>query len=583
MSVIVMICFARSGGTVLNQCLGSLPNVVMLSEVNPLGGGWGKEGAESFTTPKAQARRWYGIELRSDDFAEGILELEEICEKSGRHLIIRDWTYVNFMPNEKNNREPPGRFLILEALEGRCKTIPFAFVRDSIDAWTSSGYPKADDYFVPYLRYVRALREKGMPVYKYEDFCRDPSMVIRDICEYSGLEFSDSYMNYASFTNVNGDVQLADPSRGVRQRKIKMLSRRQIPGEKVVAVDHSNEMVEANTLLDYPSSYWKVPHSDPPLVSVLLPVYNGVPYLEEAVRSVLAQTYDNFELIIVDDGSTDESGSVIGKFKDPRIRSYEQENQGLAATLNRAIKLARGKYLARQDQDDISFPLRFEKQVTFLETYPDYGMVGTWSAIRDGDKEAQRKHKHPEEGLILKFWLLFNNPFVHSSVMIRKEALEKVGLYSTDKSRQPPEDYELWSRIAREFEVANIPEVLHIYREVPRSMSRSGRDPFLEKVVKISAENLAWATGRSSSERSITDLAAITHGAYRMVRSKPDFQEISSILFEAADRLSDSLGVQRGRLRTLAQQRLNDAKYRYKYGFMNVILRRIAKRFGGLT
>ena len=107
MAVIVMICYARSGGTVLNKCLGSLPNVVMLSEVSPIGGGWGKEGPDSFTTVKEQAKNWYQIELSSDDFVENIVELEKFCNDNKLYLVVRDWSFINFMPHEYNNFNPP--------------------------------------------------------------------------------------------------------------------------------------------------------------------------------------------------------------------------------------------------------------------------------------------------------------------------------------------------------------------------------------------------------------------------------------------------------------------------------------------
>lgn len=280
-----------------------------------------------------------------------------------------------------------------------------------------------------------------------------------------------------------------------------------------------------------------------PSVSVLFPVYNGAPYLKDAINSILNQSFDDFELIIIDDGSKDGSASIVQQFDDPRIRFFAQENIGLAATLNRTIKLSRGKYLARQDQDDLSLPKRFEKQVAFLETHQDHGMVGTWAEIWEGSNRTQRAHKHPTDSMFLKFELLFDNPFVHSSVMLRKTVFDKVGLYSTDKSRQPPEDYELWSRVARQFEVANIPEFLHIYREVPTSMSRNGINPFLDRVINISAENLAFAAGMNHTDQidgMTIDLAALSHGAYHRVSPKPSLKDISAILIEAADGLENS-------------------------------------------
>lgn len=303
--------------------------------------------------------------------------------------------------------------------------------------------------------------------------------------------------------------------------------------------------------------------SQDPLVSVLLPVYNGGDFLKEAIESILAQTWNNLELIIVNDGSYDASHHIIRQFRDGRLRSFDQSNQGLASTLNRAIRLARGSYLARQDQDDTSFPQRLERQVSFLERHQNCGMVGTWAEIWTGKMQTDRVHRHPSENAHLKFDLLFNNPFVHSSVMLRRAVFERVGLYSTDKARQPPEDYELWSRIARNFEVANIPEVLLVYREIPASMSRDGISPFLDKVTNISFENLLWATGRTSEDNDVKDLAALAHAAYSKVSPHPSIRGMSQVLFEAADRLSALSYVDREVLRARAKLRLNDIRHHY--------------------
>lgn len=141
-------------------------------------------------------------------------------------------------------------------------------------------------------------------------------------------------------------------------------------------------------------------------------------------------------------------------------------------------------------------------------------MVGTWAKIMEEDILSERVHRHPVDPDIIKFNLLFDNPFVHSSVMIRKEVLDDIGLYSTDLSRQPPEDYELWSRIARKYGVANIPEILLIYREVKKSMSRDGINPFLERVIKISQENLEWLIGINSNMcPEVRDISILYHNA----------------------------------------------------------------------
>ena len=302
----------------------------------------------------------------------------------------------------------------------------------------------------------------------------------------------------------------------------------------------------------------------PRLISVILPVYNGAAYLREAIESVLSQTFESFELIVINDGSKDESASIIEAYDDPRIRYLYQENRGLAATLNRAIELSRGEFIARQDQDDVSLPERLEKQVAFLRAHPECGMVGSWAEIWEGKTRTQRMHRHPAESAALKFELLFDNPFVHSSMLIRKEVFDRVGLYATDKSRQPPEDYELWSRVARSFQVANIPEPLLIYREMPGSMSRVAENPFLERVVDFSIENLTWLLGETGSRRDISDLAALAHYARHRLSAAPDFAKIDALLQEAARKTA---GSGEGRVDFAPLRRIIRRRYlKHRYG-----------------
>ncbi len=304
----------------------------------------------------------------------------------------------------------------------------------------------------------------------------------------------------------------------------------------------------------------KIPsEGNPVLVSVLLPAYNCPFYIGEAIKSILDQTFDNFEFIIIDDGSTDDTPGVIRIFNDPRIRFFQQKNQGLAATLNRGIEIASGKYIARMDQDDISMPERLAKQVHYLDAHPECGMVGTWADIYLEEKKTDKAHRHPSDNFILQYELLFNNPFVHSSMMLRKSALEQVGGYSTDRDRQPPEDYELWSRIARKYEVANIPEILHVYREIPRSMSRTGLSPFLEHLVTISAENIAWVSQSSCDDPSPVNIAALIHNAKNRIIGEPDFRSMSAVLQKAVARVSQN----NVRLQREADYRMAHLKYAY--------------------
>jgi hypothetical protein len=271
-----------------------------------------------------------------------------------------------------------------------------------------------------------------------------------------------------------------------------------------------------------------------PTVSVILAVRNGGDDLPRAVETILGQTFADIELIIVNDGSADGTATYLDGIADPRVRVVHQTGAGLAASLNRGIALARGRYVARQDHDDIAAPTRIEKQIRFLENSPDHALVGTRAEIWVGDRPTGRFHDHPTDDSSLRFELLFNNPFVHSSVMMRKAALDEVGPYTTDPARQPPEDYELWSRIARRFRVANLPERLTVYREVTGSVSRTGENPFQEKLALISAENLAVASGCERPGPVHVAMARMVHGLRDNAAPRLDVRSMYDVLESAA-------------------------------------------------
>ena len=272
-----------------------------------------------------------------------------------------------------------------------------------------------------------------------------------------------------------------------------------------------------------------------PDVSVVLSVRNGGSDLPNAVQSILAQTFTNFELIAINNGSVDGTAAYLDSITDPRVRVFHQADAGLAAAINHGISLARGRYIARQDHDDLADPSRIAKQVSFLDAHPEHALVGTRAEIWVGDRPSGRFHDHPTEDSELRFALLFTNYFVHSSVMMRKAALDEVGVYSTDRSRQPPEDYELWSRIARRFRVANLPERLTVYREVPTSMSREGVDPFKERLILISAENFAAATGAVPLQRIHLDIASLVHDAPERMSKSANIDAMCAVLAEAGE------------------------------------------------
>jgi glycosyltransferase involved in cell wall biosynthesis len=200
-----------------------------------------------------------------------------------------------------------------------------------------------------------------------------------------------------------------------------------------------------------------------PRVTVLMSVYNGEQYLAEAVNSLLDQTFTDFEFVVIDDGSTDGTRDMLRCYTDPRIRVFEQSNIGLTRSLNRGISLARGQYIARMDHDDLSMPDRLARQVSFLDAYPEVGIVGTACRIRDEIKGLEWEppvHTSDEE---LRRNLVRGNPFIHTSVMMRKALLDMAGGY--DESYSFAQDYALWIQLAPHTKMANLPEVLVVHRE----------------------------------------------------------------------------------------------------------------------
>jgi glycosyltransferase involved in cell wall biosynthesis len=300
-----------------------------------------------------------------------------------------------------------------------------------------------------------------------------------------------------------------------------------------------------------------------PKISVILPVYNGQDYLAEAIDSVLSQSFSDFELIVINDGSSDGSAAIIEKWDDPRVRFYQQSNKGLAATLNRMILLAKGLYIARQDQDDVSLPSRFERQVAFLDANPDVGMVGTSAEIWVGNERTNRFLRHPTDDAALKFGLLFDNHFVHSSVMIRQSVFERIGGYSEDFSRQPPEDYELWSRVMKKYMLANLPDVLLAYREIEGSMSRTGVNPFLPNLIKISAENIAWASGLTVDTKEVIALSRLFRGVYDQIPCGISFSEMQAILNQAYRKIAEDAGVSPRLLENTFRELIHKLRYHY--------------------
>jgi glycosyltransferase involved in cell wall biosynthesis len=230
-----------------------------------------------------------------------------------------------------------------------------------------------------------------------------------------------------------------------------------------------------------------------PMVTVLMPVYNAGRYLGPAIESILQQTFRDFELLIVNDASTDGCEEILRSFSDNRIRILENENNlGLAKSLNRGLQAAAGELIARQDADDLSHSKRLESQVQFLRAHPDIALVGTQALIIDESGRYKRVLlDRPHEHIAIKWDLLFDNSFVHTSVMFRKTIVrDNLGGY--DPSYAACEDYELWSRIAEVCHVANLPHHLVSHRMHSSSKrevtEQSVKMQDLTKVVKRNAE-----------------------------------------------------------------------------------------------
>lgn len=270
-----------------------------------------------------------------------------------------------------------------------------------------------------------------------------------------------------------------------------------------------------------------------PLVSVLLPVYNAQDYLRESIDSILDQSFVDFELIIINDGSRDGSKAIIDSYSDPRIVIIDQDNAGLPISLNRAIAKAKGKYLARQDADDVSEPIRLAEQVAYLEDHTDCALLGAWAKILQERKLTDRELKHPTDNGEIQVKLMFYNCFAHSSVMIRRSTLDQCGLYPEDPKKFPPEDYDLWLRIAQVAQVANLPKVLLQYRELSGSISRQKLELMQERAQKMSEHALIAILGKTTLPSKI-NLLVKAMCAVPVQLNKNSYLELHSLLGDIA-------------------------------------------------
>jgi GT2 family glycosyltransferase len=227
-----------------------------------------------------------------------------------------------------------------------------------------------------------------------------------------------------------------------------------------------------------------------PRVSGVLPVYNGEPFLASAVESILAQSFRDFELITIDDGSDDASGEILDRLAagDKRLRIVHQTNAGIVAALNRGLALARGELIARMDADDVAHPERFARQVAFLDAHPETAVVGCAVTLIDRDGTRIRDVEYPLASEAVAAFLECGSPLAHPAAMMRRAAVLAVGGYR--EAYRHAEDYDLWLRMAERYRIANLPDRLLLYRQ------HAAKQSFAYAVEQRFATCIAWFAAR---------------------------------------------------------------------------------------
>ena len=208
------------------------------------------------------------------------------------------------------------------------------------------------------------------------------------------------------------------------------------------------------------------------VLSVLMPVYNGRDFLKPAIDSILAQTFGDFELVIVNDGSTDDSRAIVEEYRDPRIILINQANQGVARSLNNGLEVTRGKYIRRHDADDISTPDSFQIQVDFLDKHPGYVMVCNQEAFMTASGKVAWKYRVPNEKFFQgrsvvdldfsHFNINSSSPVVHGTACFRREEVIKLGKYRTEFTVS--EDNDLWLRLLEKYKIAVLNQCTYFMR-----------------------------------------------------------------------------------------------------------------------
>jgi len=251
-----------------------------------------------------------------------------------------------------------------------------------------------------------------------------------------------------------------------------------------------------------------------PKVSVLMSVYNGERYLCEAIDSILNQTFKDFEFLIINDGSTDRTADIMQSYEDLRIIIINNEkNIGLTKSLNKGLRIAKGKYIARQDADDISLPLRFEKQVDYMDKHTDVVVVScNIEVIDDGGQTLGRSDRAADPGLIAWYLPFYNYIGGHGRTVFRHQPVMKLGGYSEDLRYS--QDYELWLCLAKSHKIAILPDVLVKWRRHDNNISVKDIDEQQSYSLANSRKRLAALTNEQLSVSQVSELRGFWEGRF---------------------------------------------------------------------
>ncbi|MCW5912359.1 MAG: glycosyltransferase [Cyclobacteriaceae bacterium] len=235
-----------------------------------------------------------------------------------------------------------------------------------------------------------------------------------------------------------------------------------------------------------------------PQVTVLMSVYNGMPYLSVAIESILNQTFQDVELIIIEDCSTDDSLEYLKSLRDHRIRlETNKVNLGMAASLNKGLLMAKGKYIARLDADDVALPNRIKTQFEFLELHPNIEFCGSHAQVIDQNDAPLFIWKRTLTPLEIRWKILFKNPFIHSSVMFRRNTVVDNGI--TYQNLSGTDDYKFWSDLLKFGEGSNLDQVLIQYRLHDKSMTKYNSTYMKAAHVHVALYNQSFLLRRTLS------------------------------------------------------------------------------------